>query len=63
MKRKDAAISRLQFELAKACKTHNETLRVFETRLKEFGLPVKDLDFSPLQPGPYCPAIRSGPSP
>ncbi|CAB3359322.1 Hypothetical predicted protein [Cloeon dipterum] len=59
LKKKDSAISRLQFELAKACKAHNELLAAFKTRLREFGLPCKDLDLSPLQPAPFCPAIRS----
>jgi hypothetical protein len=61
IKKKDAAISRLQFDLAKACKAHNDMLHDVETRLKEFGLPVNDLKFSALRPGPHCPSIRSGP--
>ncbi|XP_059485805.1 dynein regulatory complex subunit 4 [Neocloeon triangulifer] len=62
LKKKEAAISRLQFELAKACKAHNQMLSTFEGRFQEFGLTCKDLDLSPLKPGPFCPAIRSGPS-
>lgn len=46
---KNGAIKDLQFELAKACKMHNDLLRTYDSKLTEFGIPASDaLGFQPL---------------
>ena len=50
---KNAAIRDLQYDLARACKAHNDMLRTYEAKLGEFGIPTAELGFSPvvLDPG------------
>lgn len=49
---KNAVIKDLQFEVARACKAHNDVLRTYESKLEEFGIPVDELGFVPLEPAP-----------
>lgn len=46
---KNGAIKDLQYELARVCKSHNDVLRTYESRLKSFGVPVEELGFKPLE--------------
>merc|ERR1712227_943417 len=45
---KNAAIKDLQYELARVTKAHNDVIRVYESKLTEFGIPVEELGFRPL---------------
>lgn len=48
---KNARISKLQYEVAKAGKTYNDTLRTFTEKLAQFGIPeeeIRSLGFNPL---------------
>mmetsp|Transcript_21580 Transcript_21580/g.35747 ORF Transcript_21580/g.35747 Transcript_21580/m.35747 type:complete len:503 (-) Transcript_21580:103-1611(-) len=45
---KNTAIKDLQYEIARLTKSHNDVVRVYETKLKEFGIPVEELGFRPL---------------
>jgi len=38
----------LQYELARITKAHNDVIRVYESKLTEFGIPVEELGFRPL---------------
>lgn len=49
---KNKEIRDLQFELAKVAKAHNDVIRVYEAKLREFGVPVEELGFSPLMTHP-----------
>lgn len=42
------AIQDLQYELARVTKAHNDVVRVYESKLTEFGIPVEELGFRPL---------------
>jgi growth arrest-specific protein 8 len=46
---KNSAIKDLQYELARFCKAHNDLLNTYEIKLKQFGIPVEELGFKPLQ--------------
>ncbi|NXL93309.1 DRC4 protein, partial [Alectura lathami] len=46
---KNTTIEDLQFQLARACKAHNDMLRTFEAKLTALGIPLDDLGFKPLQ--------------
>ena len=46
---KNTAIKDLQYELARVCKSHNDLLLTYEAKLREFGIPVEELGFTPLQ--------------
>mmetsp|Transcript_39800 Transcript_39800/g.104503 ORF Transcript_39800/g.104503 Transcript_39800/m.104503 type:complete len:518 (+) Transcript_39800:51-1604(+) len=45
---KNGAIKDLQYELARITKAHNDVIRVYESKLTEFGIPVEELGFRPL---------------
>ena len=45
---KNGAIKDLQYELARVTKAHNDVIRVYESKLTEFGIPVEELGFRPL---------------
>ena len=44
---KNGAIKDLQYELARVTKAHNDVIRVYESKLTEFGIPVEELGFRP----------------
>jgi len=44
----DGAIKDLQYELSRVTKAHNDVIRVYESKLTEFGIPVEELGFRPL---------------
>lgn len=46
---KNTAIKDLQYELARVCKAHNDLLRTYEAKLAQFGIPVEELGFIPLE--------------
>ena len=39
----------VQYELARVTKAHNDMVRVYEAKLREFGVPAEELGFKPLQ--------------
>jgi hypothetical protein len=39
----------LQYELARVCKAHNDLLRTYEAKLRQFGIPVEEMGFKPLE--------------
>lgn len=46
---KNSAIKDLQYELARVCKAHNDLLRTYEAKLNQFGVPVEEMGFKPLE--------------
>ena len=46
---KNSAIKDLQYELARVCKAHNDLLRTYEAKLGQFGIPVEEMGFKPLE--------------
>lgn len=46
---KNSAIKDLQYELARVCKAHNDLLRTYEAKLTQFGIPVEEMGFKPLE--------------
>lgn len=58
---KNAAIKDLQYELARACKAHNDVIRAYESKLREFGIPVEELGFKPVAINPGQP-LGQGPA-
>lgn len=58
---KNAAIKDLQYEVARACKAHNDVIRTYEAKLQEFGIPMEELGFVPLLPDPSQP-LGTGPA-
>jgi hypothetical protein len=46
---KNGAIKDLQYELARVCKAHNDLLRTYEAKLAQFGIPVEEMGFKPLE--------------
>ncbi|XP_066251473.1 dynein regulatory complex subunit 4-like [Euwallacea similis] len=49
LSKKNATISDLQYELARACKAHDDLLATFEEKLKLYGIPKSELGFTPLR--------------
>lgn len=45
---KNSAIKDLQYELARVSKAHNDLLRTYEAKLMQFGIPIDELGFKPL---------------
>lgn len=45
---KNAHGKRLQYELSKTAKAHNDMLRTFLARLRDYNIPIDDLGFKPL---------------
>jgi len=58
---KNAAIKDLQYELARACKAHNDVIRAYESKLREFGIPLEELGFRPVAVNPGQP-LGQGPA-
>merc|ERR1712166_312741 len=58
---KNAAIKDLQYELARACKAHNDVIRTYEGKLGEFGIPLEELGFKPVAVNPGQP-LGMGPA-
>jgi len=52
---KNAAIKDLQYEVARMYKTYNDTVRTFQSKLGEYGIPVEELGFQLLNPDPDQP--------
>lgn len=48
MDSKNQLIKALQYDVQKASKAHNDLIRVYEAKLREFGVPVEELGFKPL---------------
>ncbi|NXJ14650.1 DRC4 protein, partial [Odontophorus gujanensis] len=46
---KNATIEDLQFQLAQACKAHNDMLQTMKAKLTSFGIPLDNLGFKPLE--------------
>uniref|UniRef100_A0A1I8FNN2 Dynein regulatory complex subunit 4 n=1 Tax=Macrostomum lignano TaxID=282301 RepID=A0A1I8FNN2_9PLAT len=46
---KNSAIKDLQYELARVCKAHNDLLKTYEAKLRQYGIPVEELGFKPLE--------------
>jgi len=46
---KNSAIKDLQYELARVCKAHNDLLRTYEAKLAQYGIPVEEMGFKPLE--------------
>lgn len=46
---KNGAIKDLQYELARVCKAHNDLLRTYEAKLAQYGIPVEEMGFKPLE--------------
>jgi chromosome segregation ATPase len=42
---KNSAIKELQYEVARIAKAHNDTVRTFESKLGEFGIPAAEVGF------------------
>lgn len=41
-------IRNLQHDIAKVSKAHNDLIRVYESKLNEYGIPIQELGFRPL---------------
>lgn len=59
---KNSAIKDLQYELARVCKAHNDLLRTYESKLKQFGVPTEELGFKPLESTVGGQALGQGPA-
>lgn len=59
---KNATIEDLQFQLARACKAHNDMLQTLEAKLTSFGIPLDNLGFKPLESPVVGQALRQGPA-
>ncbi|CAF4923777.1 unnamed protein product [Rotaria sp. Silwood1] len=46
---KNTSIRDLQYELARVCKAHNDILRTYEAKLRQFGIPIEEIGFKPLE--------------
>ena len=47
---KNEAIKEIQAELKKIREAHSNTVKTYEGKLSEFGIPVEELGFDPLVP-------------
>uniref|UniRef100_A0A8C4Q8T3 Dynein regulatory complex subunit 4 n=1 Tax=Eptatretus burgeri TaxID=7764 RepID=A0A8C4Q8T3_EPTBU len=59
---KNGAIKQLQFELARACKAHNDLLRAYKEKLAAQGLPQVAPNFKPLKPSTVMQDICKAPA-
>lgn len=59
---KNSAIKDLQYELARVCKAHNDLLRTYESKLRQFGVPTEELGFKPLESTVGGQALGQGPA-
>lgn len=62
LNKKNTAIQDLQYELAKVCKAHDDLLRTYETKLKEYGIPKSELGFQPLRGKAVSTKVGLGPA-
>ncbi|XP_066141629.1 dynein regulatory complex subunit 4-like isoform X2 [Euwallacea fornicatus] len=49
LSKKNVTISYLQYELARACKTHDDLLATFKEKIKLYGIPKSELGFTPFR--------------
>ncbi|XP_049785045.1 dynein regulatory complex subunit 4 [Schistocerca cancellata] len=49
LKRKNAKIQDLQYELSRVCKAHDDLLETYEGKLRKYGIPTEELGFTPLR--------------
>lgn len=49
IRKKNAAIQDLEYELARVCKAHDDLLNTYEGKLVQFGIPTEELGFTPLR--------------
>lgn len=49
LSRKNTAIHDLQFDLAKACRAHDDLLATYENKLQEYGIPDTEMNIQPLR--------------
>ncbi|POI25921.1 hypothetical protein CIB84_010329, partial [Bambusicola thoracicus] len=59
---KNATIEDLQFQLARACKAHNDMLQTMEAKLMSFGIPLDNLGFKPLESPVVGQTVGQGPA-
>ncbi|XP_025116147.1 dynein regulatory complex subunit 4-like [Pomacea canaliculata] len=59
---KNSAIKDLQYELARVCKAHNDLLRTNESKLQQFGVPIEELGFKPLESTVGGQSLGQGPA-
>ncbi|XP_032051782.1 dynein regulatory complex subunit 4 [Aythya fuligula] len=59
---KNTTIEDLQFQLARACKAHNDMLQTLEAKLTAFGIPLDNLGFKPLESPVPGQALGQGPA-
>ncbi|OXB65088.1 hypothetical protein ASZ78_008371 [Callipepla squamata] len=59
---KNATIEDLQFQLAQACKAHNDVLQTMKAKLTSFGIPLDNLGFKPLESPVVGQAVGQGPA-
>ncbi|XP_076241899.1 growth arrest specific protein 8 [Calliopsis andreniformis] len=62
LNKKNTAIQDLQYELAKVCKAHDDLLRTYEAKLKEYGIPKCELGFQPLRGKAVSTKLGLGPA-
>ena len=58
---KNQAIRDLEYELARMCKTHNDTVRAFEAKMQDMGVPAEELGFTVVANDPDRP-LGQGPA-
>ncbi|KAK0159289.1 hypothetical protein PV328_010184 [Microctonus aethiopoides] len=49
LNRKNTAIHDLQFDLARACRAHDDLLATYENKLQEYGIPDTEMNIQPLR--------------
>ncbi|OAF68860.1 hypothetical protein A3Q56_03395 [Intoshia linei] len=59
---KNSAIRDLQYELARVCKAHNDVIKTYEAKLLQYGIPVEELGFKPLETKQPKQKIGTGPA-
>ncbi|KAG7275198.1 hypothetical protein CRUP_023786 [Coryphaenoides rupestris] len=59
---KNTAIKDLQYELARACKAHNDLLKTYEAKLRALGIPVEELGLTPLESSLAGQTLGQGPA-
>lgn len=59
---KNATIEDLQYQLARACKAHNDMLQTMEAKLTSFGIPLDNLGFKPLESPVVGQTVGQGPA-
>ncbi|XP_065601402.1 dynein regulatory complex subunit 4 isoform X2 [Cyrtonyx montezumae] len=59
---KNATIENLQYQLAQACKAHNDMLQTMKEKLMSFGIPLDNLGFKPLESPVVGQAVGQGPA-